>query len=105
MTELSRIATAHSVVGLVAGLPLLDGRPCVSSQRVEEFVRRLSRATAALPQSRLTTAPLLLCDESFSTSEARTRIRLASTKRSVLLKRKDSVAACVILQSVLEPSD
>ena len=103
-TELSRIAVDRGVVGLVVGLPLLDGRPCASSQMVEGFVLRLCRASTAVG-GRLAEAPLLLQDESFSTSEARARIRLASTKRSVLLRRKDAVAACVILQSVLEPDE
>lgn len=103
-TQLSRIAVDRGVVGLVVGLPLLDGRPSESSRMVEGFVLRLSRAFTA-QGGRLAAAPLLLQDESFSTSEARARIRLASTRRSVLLRRKDAVAACVILQSVLEPDD
>ena len=102
--ELSRIAVDRGVVGMVVGLPLLDGRPSASSVMVEHFVLRLSQAAAA-QGGRLADAPLLLQDESFSTSEARAHIRLASTKRSVLLRRKDAVAACVILQSVLEPEE
>jgi RNase H-fold protein (predicted Holliday junction resolvase) len=109
---------ANEVVGLVFGLPLMDGRETPFSRQVLYFIEALSAAALQRPQLSessssslsyklipLATLPCTFEDESFSSSEARALSGLTSQRRGVLLKRKDSLAACLILQRFLEDGD
>jgi RNase H-fold protein (predicted Holliday junction resolvase) len=101
--QLARIVAERGIIGLVIGVPLINGKPTAFSSYVVDFVKALSDTVVALPGARaLSGLPTLFVDESFTSSEARTAITAASSKRSLQVKRKDSVAACLILQRFLD---
>lgn len=98
-SQLGDMVISNSVVGIIIGLPLLDGQPTPISNHVKEFASSI--ADLLQTNSSIRPQPIIFWDESHSTIDARRIINAASSKRSVLLKRKDSVAASLILQSYL----
>lgn len=94
--QLSKEVLEQHVVGVVVGIPLLNGLPTSQTRLVAELTRALVKES-----STLSALPLTYWDESHSTSEARVLAKMSSSKRAVFSTRRDELAAVVILQDFL----
>lgn len=91
--QIADIAAARGIASLVVGEPrLLDGQPSPNLERVRRFGVKLARITAL---------PLFWVEETLSTQEADSRI--ADTGRSARCgdRRRDAVAAQILLEDAL----
>ncbi len=93
--EIARIATEERAEELVIGLPLsLSGAEGPQAQLVREAVARLET---------LTTIPVRLHDERFTTTEAVRAIEgTGGKKKQRGTDNRDAIAACILLQSYLD---
>ncbi len=105
--QLQNVIDKEKIVGLVVGIPLHNG---VSTPFCKEIVDLMLRIQCTLPQSTSLLSnienipspmPFTLWDEQYSTMEGRRLVAQTTSKRSVYLKRKDSMAASVIMQKFL----
>lgn len=97
---LSRIVQAHNVKGIVVGYPLLhDGSPSKLCPEIVSFMQRLQIDPPI--QTPLFPCVGTIWNENGSTVIARAHIRSFTTRKAVAMKKKDSVAAAIILQSFL----
>jgi putative Holliday junction resolvase len=88
------IASERNVARVVVGLPrAMDGTIREQAEKVQEFVRRLSRKTAV---------PIEFRDERLSTVSAGRLMQESGGKRQRKKIRDDAAAAAVILQSYLD---
>jgi putative Holliday junction resolvase len=90
-------------VGLVVGLPLKDGQATEMANEIVELMLQVDCHKQAKEKGDETSPPpsplpFTLWSEVGSTMKAREIIKQASSKRSVYAKRKDEVAAAVILK-------
>lgn len=91
---LQRVIQEERVVQLVVGLPVhLDGRESQKSREVRGFVEWLSQ---------LTTLPVALVDERFSSFEAEQYLLEVDMPRAQRKKRLDKIAAQILLKVYLE---
>lgn len=87
------VLAAHSIVGLVVGLPLnMDGTDSPRTQSTRAFARNL--APLGLP--------LLLWDERWSTAAVERAMIAADVSRAKRAERVDSAAAAFILQGAID---
>ena len=94
LAVLRRVIDEHDVRRLVVGLPLnMDGTEGEMATEVRAFATRLERDLGL---------PVLLEDERLSTDEAESLLREGGLRPSERRALRDSVAAAVILRSVLE---
>ena len=94
LAVLRRVNEEHDVRRLVVGLPLnMDGSEGEMATEVRVFAGRLESALGL---------PVLLEDERLSTDEAESLLREGGLRPSERRALRDSVAAAVILRSVLE---
>ena len=93
--SLRHIATEHNVCGFVVGLPVMDDGTITPFCR--EIMKLLENIEFEENQISAT-----FWSERHSTIDARALIKQFSTKRSVVLKNKDTVAAALILQGYLD---
>jgi len=94
LAVLRRVIEEHDVRRLVVGLPLnMDGSEGEMATEVRVFAGRLESALGL---------PVLLEDERLSTDEAESLLREGGLRPSERRALRDSVAAAVILRSVLE---
>lgn len=90
---LKSVLTAHSIVGLVVGLPLnMDGSDSPRTQSTRAFARNL------LPLG----LPILLWDERWSTAAVERAMIAADVSRAKRAERVDSAAAAFILQGAID---
>jgi len=90
---LKTVLAAHSIVGLVVGLPLnMDGTDSPRTQSTRAFARNL--APLGLP--------LLLWDERWSTAAVERAMIAADVSRAKRAARVDSAAAAFILQGAID---
>lgn len=91
---LSRIVAEHEVTHVVLGLPVrLDGTEGAASQEVRTFAETL--------RERLD-VPVDLWDERLTTARAEREMLQADLSRAKRKKRRDKVAAQILLQSYLD---
>ncbi|MGQ0553431.1 MAG: Holliday junction resolvase RuvX [Planctomycetota bacterium] len=94
LAALRLIVEEREVKRLVVGLPVhMDGRESPMSVQARAFADFLANALGL---------PVMLEDERLSTEEAETVLRDAGLRPSERKKLRDSVAAAVILSSVLD---
>lgn len=92
--HMQRLAEDEGVALFVVGLPVhLDGRESEKSREAREFGRWLAQATGL---------PVELFDERFTTSEAEGLLLGADMTRKRRQKRRDMVAAQILLAAYLE---
>lgn len=90
--EIKKIAEERGASELVVGLPVnMDGTRGEAVERVEEFVRLLSRKIAL---------PVHTWDERLSTVQVEKTVRPLKKKKE--RKHLDPASACIILQSFLD---
>lgn len=83
----------RSFCAVVIGLPVaMDGRPTAQTQLVEAFSLTLSKST---------TLPIYYQDERCTSKAADNLLKLAGMKRKDRNACDDNVAACIILQDLL----
>lgn len=90
--------------GIVVGLPLLNGQATSMANEIVQLMLRIdcvSDDTQAGQGSNTFPLPFTLWSEVGSTMRARKMIKGASSKRSVYSKKKDEVAAAIILERFL----
>lgn len=88
-------AKTQGVVGVVVGLPLsLEGRVTPMAQAAKAFAHLLIKAGY--------TGPILLWDERFTTSVMERSLIKADVSRQKRAQVVDQLAACYLLQGVLE---
>ncbi|ALH79705.1 Holliday junction resolvase RuvX [Sphingopyxis macrogoltabida] len=93
LDALRMLVAAHSITGLVVGLPLnMDGSDSPRTQSTRAFARNL--APLALP--------LLLWDERWSTAAVERAMIAADVSRAKRAERVDSAAAAFILQGAID---
>jgi putative holliday junction resolvase len=91
--EITRLASAQSVRGLVIGLPLsLDGTDSPRTQSTRAFARNL--ADLGLP--------ILLWDERWSTQAVERQMIAEDLSRAKRAERVDKLAAAYILQGAID---
>ena len=94
---LRRIIEDREVERIVVGLPLnMDGSEGAMSQEVRRFGAGLEVALGC---------PITYEDERLTTDEAESQLRFAGLRPSERRKLRDSLAAAVILRTVLERDD
>jgi putative Holliday junction resolvase len=94
LEKIARVAVEYEATTIVVGIPRGGRRaPSGNLRLYEEF--------AATLQARVD-ADVVLWDESYSTTEAATRLREAGNRPRDAKERIDMVAAAVILQSYLD---
>ena len=94
LATLRRVIDEHDVRRLVVGLPLnMDGSEGEMAAEARAFAARLETELGL---------PILLEDERLSTDEAESLLREGGLRPSERRALRDSVAAAVILRSVLE---
>lgn len=115
--QLQAFIAKEKVRGLVVGIPLHNEKPTPFCQEIVDLMLRMdcflpdpvslpSVDTSAMPpRTSPEHMPFTLWDEYGSTVEGRRLVKQTSTKRSVYLKQKDSIAASVILQEFLLHSE
>lgn len=92
--RLTEIILAHSVTGIVIGLPInLDGSEGRRAQSTRAFARNLSA---------LCDLPLMFWDERLSTAAAERTLLAANTSRKRRAQVIDKMAASFILQGALD---
>jgi putative Holliday junction resolvase len=90
--RIAQLATARGIRTLVVGLPLrMDGSEGTSAAKVRDF--------ASLLMTRMPNIPLVLVDESLSTSSASAKLREAGRKARQQKAVIDQAAAVEILNS------
>lgn len=119
--KLQSVIDKEAVCGIVVGLPLKDGEPTPFCQEIVDMMLQMncffpqsqyqpatpdsdSNANAAYEHKELARKEPMeftLWDEYGSTMDSRRLVASTSNKRSVYLKKKDSMAASVILQRFL----
>ncbi|WP_411339030.1 Holliday junction resolvase RuvX [Sphingopyxis sp. J-6] len=93
LDALKTLVAAHSITGIVVGLPLnMDGSDSPRTQSTRAFARNL--APLALP--------LLLWDERWSTAAVERAMIAADVSRAKRAERVDSAAAAFILQGAID---
>ena len=93
LETLKAVLAAHSIVGLVVGLPLnMDGSDSPRTQSTRAFARNL------LPLG----LPILLWDERWSTAAVERAMIAADVSRAKRAERIDSAAAAFILQGAID---
>ena len=93
LETLKAVLAAHSIVGLVVGLPLnMDGSDSPRTQSTRAFARNL------LPLD----LPILLWDERWSTAAVERAMIAADVSRAKRAERIDSAAAAFILQGAID---
>jgi putative holliday junction resolvase len=96
----SRLVAEHQIGAIVVGYPLReDGSP---SKLCDEIIQFMLKLDVASHNTAINDPICTMWDEFGSTATARRYISNFSSKRSVVLKQKDTVAASVILQSFLD---
>lgn len=124
--KLQRIINEERACGIVVGIPLKDGEPTPFCKEIVDFMLRLdctlpiksksksntgsaSNDNASQPEEEEEEAaapiPFTLWDEQYSTMEGRRLVASATNKRSTYLRRKDSIAASVILTKFLSHAE
>lgn len=89
-------ARAEAAHQLVVGLPLnASGEETVQARATRAFAQRLANAAASPPAARSAPLPVLLCDERYSTSDAR---EVLAANRVV---RRDDVRALIDAESAV----
>jgi len=97
--SLRDIVTEHRVCGFVVGLPVMD------DGAITPFCREIMKLLENIEFSGIDNVSATLWDERHSSVNARALIKQFSTKRSVILKNKDTVAAALILQGYLDKAN
>lgn len=91
---LARIARDNQIIAIIIGLPLnLDGSHSDMCEIIKNFAGKLNQRTSL---------PILLFDERFSTKAVTKDMIDAGVKRAKRHEVDDKLAACYILQSVME---
>jgi len=91
---IARAAEAVGAVEVVVGLPLLpDGGEGTEAGRVRRFVEKLREHLGI---------PVGLWDERMTTVQAEKHLVASGVRREARREVRDSVAACLILQTVLD---
>jgi putative Holliday junction resolvase len=94
LAALTRLVAEHEVRRLVVGLPLnMDGSEGPMAREARAYADRLAEGLQL---------PLTMEDERLSTDEAESFLAQAGLRPSDRKRLRDSVAAAVILRSVLE---
>ena len=94
---LNRLVSDHRVVGLVVGLPVhMSGDEGGVADQARKFGDWAARTTGL---------PVCYWDERFSSARADTLLESQELSRDQRKKRRDAVAAMVILQSFLDCDD
>ena len=89
-----RLAAEEGIRLFVVGLPLhLDGRESPKSQEARQFGRWLGEVTGV---------PVEFCDERFTTCEAEEALLTADLTRKRRKRRRDMLAAQIMLAAYLE---
>ena len=97
LRTLNRIIGDHSIVGLIVGLPVhMSGDEGASATAARQFGEWVGQATHL---------PICFWDERFSSARADSLLQSQSLSREQRKKRRDAVAAMVILQSFLDCDD
>ena len=95
--SLRHIATEYRVSGFVVGLPVMD------DGTITPFCREIMKLLENIEfQENSNEISATLWNERHSSIDARALINQFSTKRNVVLKNKDTVAAALILQGYLD---
>ena len=90
---IAALAAERGIRSLVVGAPRhLDGTPSDNLDRVRRFAARLAKAAKR---------PTFLVEETLSTAEADARLEASSRRARVRDRRRDMVAAQVILEDAL----
>ena len=97
--QVQRFVDENGCRGIVVGFPLLDGHATNMANEIVQLMLRVDCQTSSR-RSRMS-LPFTLWSEVGSTVRARRMIKGATTKRSVYSKKKDEVAAAVILERFL----
>jgi len=85
---------SENIVGIVLGYPLsLDGTKSAMTQATEQFARNIQK---------ISTLPILLAEERFSSVTAENALLEANMRRAERAEKRDMVAAAVMLQQVLD---
>jgi putative Holliday junction resolvase len=92
--DLQKILEKYKPAGIVIGLPInMDGTKGAQGELVEKFAEKLQR---------LFGLPILLQDERLTTKAAGNALRILGLNRKQRDSRDDQVAACMILETVLD---
>ncbi|MDX1923642.1 MAG: Holliday junction resolvase RuvX, partial [Rickettsiaceae bacterium] len=92
--SIQKIITGKNISGIVIGLPLhQDGNESISSKKVKVFSEKLDS---------FFNLPLYLQEERRTTKAADSLLKIAGFNRKTRNEVDDSVAACLILDSVLQ---
>ena len=97
--EVQRFVNDNDCKGIVVGLPLLDGQSTRMANEIVQLMLRLDCVSSSGDSS--VQIPFTLWSEVGSTVRARQMIKGTTTKRRVYTKKKDEVAAAVILDRFL----
>lgn len=94
ITNIIRISKENSACGIVLGLPInMDGTRSEQTERVQKFAEKLAiKADIAI----------FLQDERLTTKAADNLLKTIGLKRKERNARDDSIAACLILDTVLD---
>ena len=96
IAEIATLVAEQEVRVLVLGEPRgLDGRAGDAARRVRSFATKLQAAIGL---------PVHLVDEALTTAEAESRLREAGLSPRKMWKRKDALAAQILLQDWLDRS-
>jgi len=106
--NLQNVIDNEQICGIVVGLPLKDGETTLFCKEIVDVMLRMNcnlPTTTDNITNDITQVPFTLWDEYASTMDSRRLVAATSNKRSVYLKKKDSMAASVILQKFLANYD
>lgn len=93
-SEISKIIIKHNIFGIVVGLPVnMDGTKSIRSDDVIKFAEILVR---------ITKQPAFMQDERLTSRAADNLLKLAGFNRKQRNQNDDQIAACLILDSVLQ---
>lgn len=91
---IAELVSQHSVQRIVVGLPLsMDGSLGHQAKKVQSFCQKLAYTVDI---------PVVTWDERLSTVEAERILRESNVRRNKRKKRRDAVAAALILQTYLD---
>jgi putative Holliday junction resolvase len=94
VTRVAELASEHSAIELLVGLPLgLGGHETASTQDAKDFAAALGEATGL---------PVRMIDERLSTVSAHAALRQAGRSQKSSRRIIDQVAAVVLLQQALD---
>ncbi len=102
--QLQSFVTANNVGGFVIGFPLLEsGELTPFCREIINLVSRIECNYGLANNSEGVSNPALCTfwDERYSTIAAKSMAKAHSGRRSVVMKHKDTYAACVILQNMI----